>query len=354
MSNLKNGDLVKYVKSSWANLAGDWVTDEGLILLKNLDYLKLESCTRITGCTFFRLETITTLIFVNNSNNIKFKYLKDLNGLNELRLDNFHNLITSDFIYFSRIATVIFANCINLPDDGVGLLDQVNNLEIRGCDNITDEGIRPLKNLCHLKLIFSKNISGSSFVELRKLQSLTMCVCKRINYKYINDLRRNFKLLKQVDIRGDDNISDNDLFSLREIPKVNLDYCYKLTDAGLAYLHKNKWLSLCCNQLTDACLVHLSKIQKLTIDDCDHITGSGFVYLKMMQKITLSNCDNIMDNMLFHLRKTSKVRLIYCNNITNKGLLHLKDVDSLKIFQCKKTTRTVLANLTGVKELIYE
>jgi hypothetical protein len=133
-----------------------------------------------------------------------------------------------------------------------------------------------------------------------------------------------FPNMRNLNLRGCYKITDAGLVHLKDLTKLtylNLVNCWHITDAGLEYLKDlthltklnlvNCWHITDCN-ITDAGLVHLSRLTHLTelnLWGCRKITDAGLVHLSRLTHLT-------------------KLNLGWCS-ITNAGLVHLKDLTNL-------------------------
>ncbi|MCS7272507.1 MAG: hypothetical protein NZ703_15595, partial [Gemmataceae bacterium] len=94
-------------------------------------------------------------------------------------------------------------------------------------------------------------------------------------------------------------VSDAELVWLQELVGVeplmflNLEWCSKITDAGLAHL------------------AQLTQLQQLDLESCSKITDAGLAHLApltQLQHLNLRGCDNITDAGLAHLAKLTQLQ----------------------------------------------
>eukprot|EP00808_Paulinella_micropora_P013646 g7160.t1 len=130
---------------------------------------------------------------------------------------------------------------------------------------------------------------------------------------------------------------------LRDLQQLDLFGCRRLTDAGLIHLSRLGNLQHLdlggCSQLTDAGLVHLSglrNLQYLDLRACQHLTDEGLIPLsglRSLQHLNLGGCNQLTNAGLIRLsrlRSLQHLNLGGCNQLTNAGLIRLSRLRSLQ------------------------
>ncbi|WP_075883812.1 hypothetical protein [Candidatus Protochlamydia sp. W-9] len=157
------------------------------------------------------------------------------------------------------------------------------------------------------------------------------------------------------------------LKNCKNLKKLYLQDCYKLTDAGLAHLTPLialQHLDLSgCGKLTDAGLVHLAPLvalQHLGLRGCKNLTDAGLAHLTplmALQHLDLSENKNLTDAGLVHLVPLVALQhlgLRGCKNLTDAGLAHLSPLVTLQHLDLsgnKNLTDAGLAYLTPLVAL---
>ena len=124
--------------------------------------------------------------------------------------------------------------------------------------------------------------------------------------------------LFSLDLRNSE-VTNNDLYYLNGVRKINLSNCNQITDEGLMNLKRINTIYLSCNNaITDAGLVHLKGVNTIDLSRNNSITDAGLAHLKGVNTIDLSDCKNITDDGLAHLKGVSEtlagstLHTIYC------------------------------------------
>ena len=177
---------------------------------------------------------------------------------------------------------------------------------------------------------------------------------------------------------GNSSITDDDLFYLNGIHKINLTCCSQITDKGLRYLADKSMFLSCelegvhtvslsnydqglkyltgvhtinlsgCNQITDQGLQYLKGVHNINLKDCNQITDQGLQYLKGVHTINLKGCNQITDQGLQYLKGVHTINLKGCNQITNQGLKYLTGVHTINLDSCEQITVKCLQYIEGV------
>jgi hypothetical protein len=129
-----------------------------------------------------------------------------------------------------------------------------------------------------------------------------------------------FDFVQAVNLKGD-RISDADLASLRDLPRLTSVHVFdapNVTDAGLAHLavlNDLDDLYLKCPQITDAGLVHLHGLHLLEYLylESDQITNAGLVHLRGLNRLRLlsPHCA-ISDAGMEHLTVLTRLERLLC------------------------------------------
>ena len=216
----------------------------------------------------------------------------------------------------------------------------LTKLKIQECDAITGSGLQVVEQLSkleHIELVQTP-ITNEGVMHLQKVGTL--------KYVLLSDIA----------------INDEGLTFLSGCPEVDhlrLEVL-KITDAGLEHLSP------------------LSKLTKLSLEDCPSVTGSGFTQLAALpgleeinlkltgvlpdhadnlasltnvQQIVLDT-DKVTDDVLAVLGTMSNIEILrlYSAPVTNAGLAHLRGLPGLQLLElasCQEITNEGLKALEG-------
>ena len=368
---------------TFVHLGGPRITDEGLEVLKDLDYLEvlaLSNTPNITGSGFKHLRGHQHLreIHLNGSKNFTdegLSHLKDITSLTHLVLSE--TQISDDGLVhltgLTNLRNLYLDRGPKISDSGLAQLTGLTSLRhlYLGQSPITDAGLERLTALKHLK---SLSLSGTkiSGEGLRHLRHFTELENLSLSYTDIGDdglqYLQPLQNLKNLNLRGtkttdaglahlnglcrrltklnlaDTSITDAGLDALNLGELTQLESLalagLKITDAtlerhvkGLTNLHT---LGLGGTGVTDAGLAHLAELTKMwgLVLIKTKITGAGLAHLKTMQKLQdfKAGGTKIDDAGLEHLKGLKKLMWIWvdeCTEITDAGLAHLRDLPDL-------------------------
>lgn len=188
-------------------------------------------------------------------------------------------------------------SCESFTDAGlisIAALPSLETLALVGA-SITGEGLRHLQQLAHLKVVdlcgcaLLVDHGLSNLQNLRSLSHLDISGCKSLSTECL-PLIQNFSYLISLSLYESEWVTDDGLAHVgrcHNLQWLMLGECPRITDDGLRHLKDLRSLQyldlLRCNQLTDAGLVHLASIPSLRALDtsgCCGLTQAGIAWLK--------------------------------------------------------------------------
>jgi len=164
-------------------------------------------------------------------------------------------------------------------------LSSLHSLDLTGCIQITDEALtalQPLSSLASLKLLGCFRIGDeglAALCSLRGLRDLDVCCCHQLSHRGLAALGQ-LPALSSLTLRGCDGINDAAACVLGKrmmsLSSLDLGYCQRLTNAGLAALQS------------------LSHLKELNLENCDSISQHAVEHFKIqLPSCTISGYDII-------------------------------------------------------------
>jgi F-box/leucine-rich repeat protein 14 len=274
-----NGDSILKLAAHFMNqtgicISGNSITDagaRGLVVLTNLESLRLEKCSSITDSVVKGFSTLIKLreITIDSCSALTTDALTGFSKCTQL--DNFQ---LSASPHIDSLSPLI--NCVNL-----------SHIKLSRC-YVETWGLAPLQ--CFTNLV---QLDCSDFVQL-----------KDNGLKYFN-----LPSLRVLRLRGDSNITDAGLKYLSELTdlqELELGICEKVTDAGLKHL----------DQLVGLTYLGMLSLVRITDKGAKHLTG-----LTRLKYLDFSAC-RVTDATvrLFANRKLYRLDIFNCPNITSEGI----------------------------------
>lgn len=175
--------------------------------------------------------------------------------------------------------------------------------------------VNRIKLYCFIKFSLLKNVKritlanfGNNEPKEEDLQLLEKC--ERIK---INNVDFNEKWLE----------------TFKNIIKINISSCIKVTDKGMKFLENVKDLNISfCDLITDIGISYLKNVISLNIRECHRINGIGFKGLKKIKFLQAPDC-NLKDENMIYLESLAVADLSGCKLITSHGLMKLKNIFGL-------------------------
>ena len=181
----------------------------------------------------------------------------------------------------------------------------------------------------------------------------------------------NFTELKELSL-GSCSIKDDDLKYLSKLEVLSLFDCNNIYGTGLKHLVNPKYVNIIdcanfyetrylknvyqvcvdyCSKITDKSLEHFTNTYGLSLAKTN-ITDDGLKYLTKIHKLNLYGCKNIVGSGFVHLKNIISIDLDKCSNIEDKYMMHLKNVKYLNISYCKNITDKTMQHLIDVESLL--
>lgn len=256
----------------------------------------------------------------------------------------------SDILMISKIfPSTYYLQILELDCEGQLCFLELMSLKTIDFFQVEDDDIKNI-NFVNFKLLTKLNFSGSGITDesmkclsiLESLKKLDLSECQEITDEGIKNLvlPGKLKLLKWLDCYKCGGISDDGLKYISEnLPSLNflnVDSSVDITDKGLKYLSKLKFLT------------------NVNFSDCINITNKGLKYFRLyktLTKIDISGCCEITKHGLKYLSELQLVYLNikYCTNITNTSIEHfLQKTKSLKILDIYVYDEIILKNIKNL------
>ncbi|KAL9645776.1 hypothetical protein ABK040_003508 [Willaertia magna] len=303
----------------------DEVRNEWLKDLNNLTNLNINQCININGECLQYFTQLKTLKFIHNSK-IKDSQLYHLNNLTKLKL-NIENALNR-----------------NISGDCFKYFKQLSSLNISGCKNIIDDCLVHLNNLMSLNILYCNKINGSCLQYLKQLQKLSISITEN-NYKTFEPNLKNLVNLKYLKIvfhinqTMDSSFLQN--FIKLETLKLKSHYEFKLNETDLINLINLKYLNINMHNnkeksINGSCFKFLTKLEQLTSNLA--FENKYYKYLTNLRKLKLMSVDELHLNDEFTcLQKLFKLKLIevltlkISENLTNLSSLQILDISYCNI-----------------------
>ena len=178
------------------------------------------------------------------------------------------------------------------------------------------------------------------------------------------------KQLRKLDLTRCHKVTDKGLQNLKFLTGMNkliLDDCSQLTDITLESLIPLRNLSeLRCSQclkITDAGLLHISKIKslkRLYLEECVDLTEGGISHLSGLDglvELYLDGCYKLNDAAMESIGKLTCLKALYikdCSKITDRGIDFLSNIPLLKelsLWGCSEITDGVFSFMQHLSQL---
>ena len=256
--------------------------------------------------------------------------------------------------HIPSLSSVDLGMCSGITDNGMADLARVPslaNLRARSCHRLTDAGVAELRRatgLARLDLRYCPNVASLEHLGA-EMSSLNLAYCHRVSRVPFERFPR--------------------------IRKLNLRYCYSLSDAGLSGIGLASQLRSLdvayCNGITDVGAVSISgatSLTSLSLFFCDKITDAGVAAISTLSGLSdldLGYCKHLTDRGLAAIGRIASLRTLkvrFCYNITDEGMAAavstLPVLSSVDVDFCflltgawKKTNQQLLHNAGSVHAL---
>jgi Leucine Rich repeat len=198
------------------------------------------------------------------------------------------NVTDDDLQWLHGIGSIDLSGCTLITDKALAYFNGVQSIDLSDCDGIDGDGLVHIKTAKKVSLAYTL-ISGCSIQVLTNAKSLDLTECS-VDSDCLRELTVTTINLSYC------NIEDDELSYLTQVKKINISYCFHITDDGLKYLSNAKRIDLSGCNITDRGLEHLSKVEIIHLADCDGITDEGLKHLKNAKEVVLSACNNVTND----------------------------------------------------------
>jgi hypothetical protein len=357
----------KFIEMSFGNL--EFIDDNDVTVLNTTTDLPFN----------FNCSMITDKSLINLSANIKI-----------LNIPMCSNITDNGVSYLTNLTCLDISHIQMLTNNAIKNLTGLKSLTMNN-GHINGEGIEALTGLEKLYISGYYNISNKIMMSLTKLKILDIKTGGTIDYCFLEQLK-----LSEISI-SIENISEDDIKYLKDIPKVNVrkfnnqnnnilgkiqnlksltirygghmieeDVISTLTnlkmleltgfithdDACFQYLTKLKKLIIRnSSNYSEKCLSNLSNLKYLNTLKCSWITDITLSYLDKIHMLTISDSDKITNEGLRYLTNVKYISIQYCHQISDDGLKYLSNVTHLNITGCLNITTLGISYLINIQNL---
>lgn len=334
ISELKHIQHLKKLKT--LNLSFCKLPEEGLTFLDSLNHLEnlnLDDCKNLQNGMLKHLENLPylqelSMVACHSITDEGLEYLKALKNLRKLTLTG------------CRVTEAGLTHLLDLEN-----LEELTFYPMHGDHAIKDKGLKvfhSFKNLRKLSIRHWAGITEEGLLSLpSQLEDLdishTHCILKNLN---------SFKNLKKFSLNG---VKVMDPFPsyLLSLPLIQLTFSGNWAPfSGLQNLDKLETLDFTQPLITDDELTRLSSLKnlkKLNISECYKITDKGLKELRSLEnleELDLSSyhiTNEVLEH-LSHLKELKILRLNDYNPLTNGGISHLRHLEKLKTLEWHKVS----------------
>jgi len=196
------------------------------------------------------------------------------------------------------------------------------------------------KNVNFNLMDYKKPIFLMEKSQLKYINNANSVVVKQADKNLLEGLK--MKSINELTII-DCNITDDMLELYKDIKKITLFMCEKITDNGMKHLNNKERVILDNIQITDKGLSELSNVGTVQLIGVDDITDEGLCYLNC-KNLYLEECYSITDNKLNELKTLESLKIKDCIKVTDKcidyfpGMIKNEDSDEdiVYLFKMKK------------------
>lgn len=196
---------------------------------------------------------------------------------------------------------------------------------------ITDRGFQHLTNLTSLKIQFAHTTTECLF----KLSSLTVLEidCPPILKPFMtNEDLSCLSKLSTLKLGANSIFQDSGIKNLINLTHLDLANNVAISDEGVRDLINLKYLRISNPNLTNECLVKLTKLSHLVLEcQCQYITNKGLSLLTSLTTLESYAFEAINDKGLMRLTNLTKLKLETLK-ITDSSLMKLTNLTSLTIY----------------------
>jgi len=193
-----------------------------------------------------------------------------------------------------------------------------------------------------------------SHTEFKKYINLTNLDLSPNYYKIDDNCVSRLLKLTQINLFGNDVITNHGISKLTNLTKINLRSDKNITDDGIKRLTNLLHINMSKNyKITDYSLTNLTNLKSLSFEH-SNISDNSFTKLINLTMIHIGNGNtNITDNGFKKLASYNNLQKLSlgCNNISNKAIKEFYSLTSLNVKTNINIDDNGIKNLTNLTEL---
>ncbi|EJN40973.1 hypothetical protein lvs_R470 [Acanthamoeba polyphaga lentillevirus] len=323
-----NEDLQYIPNIKTLKIDGLDVSDKNLTNLKSVKHIFFGRNYPVIFMS--HLDKLTKLILPNVPEHIEYIDFNKMPNLVKADLSGCINLFDEQLKGLSKVRKLNLKECYDITDVGLSYLTMVKKINISYCFRITDSGLKYLSNADYVNICGCLKITNDGFIYLKRVPKLVVgyttlslydCMMEgNGDYEYLTISDNTKQLItgqafhhlentSQIKIINCSYIRDIDLESFINLPtlsKIDLRYCNNITNQGLSALCNIPIVKISNNyQISSKGISYLTNSKKISIESCPKInsfpnlTGLKKLVFKTMGKINIQLIQNL--NEYYHI-----------------------------------------------------